>query len=170
MTTLAEEILAKPRDKESNVMIQQGQLVYLTRAWSGFPAGEVFYVVAKMIPCLSGPTLRWNLRAVTLDVYESGQQDDAFFHRTLPAEICGWTPKVGESFDVWRNQGNREAMCIGRIGTEYLVAYIMPAGRWYLSVSSSGMARYRPVSLKGLPQKWRDNEDVQIHLNNLGIE
>ncbi len=169
-TALADELQTIPRDKESNVLFKPGQLVYLTREWSGFGKGSVFYVVQEMIPCASGPYLRWNVRAVTYDVYNHGQHEDAFHCRTLPAEILRWTPKEGDTFEVDRNQGNREAWCLGRIGTQALCAYQMPAGRWFLFIESTTARRDRPISMnRPLPQKWRDNQDVQCNLNNLGI-
>lgn len=160
-----------PRDSDSNVNWKPGQLVYLARDWSGFGKGSVFLIVSDMIPCTGGEFLRFNVRAVTYDVWDRGQQDDQFHWRTLPAEILCWTPKPGETFDIHRNQGEREAFCLGRIGTQALCAYQMPAGRWFLFIDSTTSRRgERPISLRALPQKWKDNEDVQISLSSIGIE
>jgi hypothetical protein len=138
-----------PRDKESHPSFKVGELAALSREWCNFEPGHVFEII-DLIPCTGGSVLRYNARCV-----EYGHPtNDPFLHRTVPAEYLRWVPKPGDTFTVWRNQGDRDARCIDRIGPEALCDYEMPAGRVYLFIMDN--QRCRPVTEKSLPKKWRD--------------
>lgn len=63
--------------------------------------------------------------------------------------------KVGDTFTISVNHGDREALALARIGNQVLVEYLMPAGSTAMQILTDGNEnRGRSVSYSSIPTKW----------------
>lgn len=142
--------------------MKPNSIVVIDRDWSSYKKGDKFTVI-ELIPCAEVTSATgekstpMNLRVV-LDGDPVG---DKFFHRTIPAEYAVQMPVVGQSYEVYANQGMRDGTVLAVIGTKFLVEYVMPAGRTFgriidvLNNNHRHSLSYRAVCMDNLPLKWR---------------
>jgi hypothetical protein len=63
--------------------------------------------------------------------------------------------KVGDTFTLNVNQGDREALVLARIGNQVLIEYAMPAGSTAMQIlTDGGENRGKSVNYTGIPIKW----------------
>jgi hypothetical protein len=145
------------RDQDSHPELSgvvPGAVVLLVRDWASYRRGQRATVL-ELIPCVGGDFLRYNARVVL----QGEPAGDPFFHRTMPAELLAPVWKVGETFTVNKNQGDRPASVLAVLGTEALVEYDMPGGKSFLLILDMTGGRDRSVSRKALPGKWKRELD-----------
>lgn len=100
---------------------------------------------------------------------------DGFCRVQAPAPA--YTPAPGlkalDHVSYFRNQGDRDGEVLAVLGDEALIAYEMPSGVTYLNIvaadGSDEPGKYRAVSAKGMPKKWREAVAKQYGEVVLGV-
>lgn len=70
--------------------------------------------------------------------------------------------KAGETFTIYVNQGERDAVIVAVLGDRYLYEYEMPNGSTCLRNEKD-----RPVSYRAISDKWLDAIEEQYGVQNL---